>query len=98
MHRLRREAGLGDLRAGRVDLGAERRVAEPRYFVASPRFSSELGMPSEPPGAVLSVAYQASASVPAAPPCAQSNSFVTARPLLTRTGADQLLPSSVEKA
>jgi hypothetical protein len=55
-------------------------------------------MPSEPPGAVLSVAYQASASVPAAPPCAQSNSFVTAPPLLTRTGADQLLPSSVEKA
>ena len=55
-------------------------------------------MLSEPPGTALSVEYQASASVPAAPACAQSNSFVTAPPLLTLTGADQLRPSFVEKA
>ena len=45
-----------------------------------------------------SVAYQASASCPDAPACAQSNSFVTAEPVFTLTAADHDLPSSVEKA
>ena len=55
-------------------------------------------MPSEPVDVVLSVLYHASASVPATPPCAQSNSFVTDEPEFTFTGADHVLPWSVENA
>src|SRR3954465_3668093 len=66
--------------------------------VAAPRSPIELGIPSEPVGVVRSAAYQARASVPGAPAWAQSNSLVTAVPVLTRTGADQDRPSSVENA
>ena len=49
-------------------------------------------MPSEPLTAVRGVPYHASESRPVLPASAQSNSFVAEPLLLTRTGADQLLP------
>ena len=49
-------------------------------------------MPSDPAGVDRAVPYHASTSEPAAPPWAQSNSFVTDGETLTRTGSDHVLP------
>jgi hypothetical protein len=57
---------------------------------SSAQFGNESGWPW------ASVAYQASASVPAVPACAHRNSVVLAGAMLTRTGVVQLSPWSVE--